>query len=188
MKSNRIMKTVISVILIVFGAMGMIWPSFIYGIITYVIGAGLIANGVILLLEYFQTSPLVKERYYQLVGSIAFILSGLAMLVIPVSILQTVLGLVIALGLLVISISLISRALIEKSHFDGWMIRLLIGIITFLASMIVFSRLNEAGNALVFIIGGVAIYIGISNLLGTFLIKTKSKDDPDHIDIDFTKK
>jgi uncharacterized membrane protein HdeD (DUF308 family) len=188
MKSNRIMKMIISVILIVFGAMGMIWPTFVYGIITYLIGAGLIVNGVVLLLEYFQTSPLVKERYYQLVGSILFILIGTAMLVIPVAIVQAALGLMIAIGLLVISMSQISRALIEKSHFDGWMIRLLIGIIVFLASMIVFSRLNEAGNALMFIIGGVAIYIGISNLLGTFLIKTKSKDDPEHIDIDFTKK
>ena len=188
MKTNRIMKTIISGLLIAFGASSMIWPAFVYGIITYIIGGGLIINGIVLLLEYLQTSVVVKERYYQLVGSVIFVLSGIAMLVIPVSFLQAALGLLIAIGLLLISVSLISRALIEKNHFDGWIIRLLIGIIIFLASMIVFSRLNEAGNALAFVIGGVSIYVGISNLLGTFLIKTTSKDDPHHVDIDFTKK
>ncbi len=187
MKSTHL-KIGISILLIIFGIALMVWPSFVYGIATYILGAGLILNGLILIYDYIQTSKSVKERPYTIVGAIAFILTGLAMLIIPVNWIQLALGLVIAIGLLLMSIGTVSRAILERSHSDSWIIRLLVGMILFLGSVIVFSRINQAGDALAFVIGGVAIYVGISNLLGTVLIKTKTKKDSNHIDIDFSKK
>ncbi len=188
MKKNKIMKIIVAVALIGFGGVAMIWPDVVYGFMSYIIGAGLIVNGVVLLIEYASTSKDVVERIYQLVGGIIFIASGIAMLAIPVAWIQTTLGLIVAIGLLLIGLTLISRALIERRHNDGWIIRLLIGIITILGSAIVFSRLGAAGEVIARIIGGVAIYIGVKHILGAVLIKTKSKDDPTQVDIDFTKK
>ena len=188
MKNRKIAKIIIAVALILFGASALIWPSVVYNFMSYLIGGGLIVNGAVLIWEYVKTPRDIRERIYQLVGGIAFIASGIALVLIPVTWVKTALGLIVAIGLLIIGIALVSRALLERDHFDGWLIRMLIGIITLLGSAIVFSRLGDAGDTIARIIGGVAVYIGINNLLGIALIKTRSTDDPDYVDIDFTKK
>ena len=187
MKNSRIMKLIISGLLIVLGALALIWPAYLYDLISYVLGGGLIAYGLALVIEYFKTPKELGDRYYALAGGAVFILSGIALILIPIAIIETIIGLIVAIGLLLISFALIARSLIERPRFDGWVIRFLIGVITFFASMIVFSNLNAGSDALARIIGGVAVYIGINNILGMVLIKPKSQDDPDKVDIDFTK-
>jgi uncharacterized membrane protein HdeD (DUF308 family) len=182
------MKFVIAGLLIAFGAAAMIWPGVVYNVINYVLGIGLIVNGLVLVLEFASIPKEIKDRYYQLVGGGVFILAGIALLLIPISVIQVVIGLFVAIGLLLIGLTLITRALLERRHYDGWVIRLLIGIITLIGSLLVFSKLGDTSEAIARIIGGVAIYIGINNLLGAVLLKPKSKNDPDKIDIDFTKK
>jgi len=186
MKNQKIAKTILAVALILFGVAAFVWPAVVFNFMGYLIGGGLILNGAILIWEYTKTPKEIKERLYQLVGGIVFVGAGGAMLLIPVAWIQTAMGLIVAIGLALIGIGLVSRALIERYHFDGWIIRLLIGIITLLGSAIVFSRLDAAGDAIARIIGGVAIYIGINNLLGVALIKTKAVNDPNKVDIDFT--
>ncbi|MFA5235566.1 MAG: DUF308 domain-containing protein [Bacilli bacterium] len=188
MKRSKIMKLVIAGLLIAFGAAAMIKPDLVYGVINYLLGIGLMANGLVLILEFFSIPKEIKDRYYQLVGGLAFVAAGVALLIIPIGVIQVIIGLFVAIGLLLIGLFLISRALLERRHYDGWVIRLLIGIITLIGSLLVFSKLGDTSDAIARIIGGVAIYIGINNLLGAVLLKPRSKDDPDKIDIDFTKK
>ena len=187
MKNSKLIKIVISGLLVVFGIISLIKPFFLYDFISYILGSGLVIYGFIMLMDFFKAPKEINGRYYGLVGGVTFMLSGIALIIIPISIIQTVIGLVAAIGLLLISFVLVTRALIERPHFDGWIIRLLIGVITFFGSMIVFSNLSATSEALARIIGGVSIYIGINNILGMILIKNKSKDDSDKIDIDFTK-
>ncbi len=188
MNRSKIMKFFIAGLLMAFGAAAMIWPDVVYGVINYVLGIGLMANGLVLVLEFASIPKEIKDRYYQLVGGIAFLAAGIALIIIPIGVIQVIIGLFVAIGLLLIGLVLISRALLERRYYEGWVIRLLIGIITLIGSLLVFSKLGDTSDAIARIIGGVAIYIGINNLLGAVLLKPKSKDDPKKIDIDFTKK
>lgn len=188
MKNTKIFKIILSIGLFAFGVIAMIWPPFVYDFISYILGAGIVLNGIVLLVEYFSLPKDTLGREYSLWGGIVFIVAGIALLAIPISVIQIAIGLIVAIGLLLISLVLILRGLMERHRSDGWIVRILIGVITFFGSMIVFSKLADTSDAIVRIIGGVAIYIGINNLLGTVLLKPSSKEDPKKIDIDFTKK
>lgn len=188
MKNNNYIKLGVAFVLIIFGVTLMIWPTVLYGVITYVLGGALIISGLLSIHEFFISSAWTSPRYYPLIGGVALIISGLALLIIPVAWIQLGLGLIVAIGLLVIGLATIGRGLLERGITDSWIIRLLIGVIMLLGSLLVFSRLNETSDMLAFILGGVTIYVGFSQLLGTILIRPNAKTDPNHIDIDLTKK
>jgi uncharacterized membrane protein HdeD (DUF308 family) len=181
------MKFFIAGLLMAFGAAAMIWPDVVYGVINYVLGIGLMANGLVLVLEFASIPKEIKDRYYQLVGGIAFLAAGLALIIIPSGSFKSS-SAIRRHRAPVNRIGFDQPAMLERRYYEGWVIRLLIGIITLIGSLLVFSKLGDTSDAIARIIGGVAIYIGINNLLGAVLLKPKSKDDPRKIDIDFTKK
>ena len=185
---KKIGRLIIALLLLLSGAIAFIWPPVMYKIIGYLLGAGLILNGLELLWTYISLPQKIKISLFDLIGGFIFLAVGIVLIALPVTILQTALGFIVGFGLLLISLSLIVRSLLERPYYHSWIVKLLVGFIILFGCVLVFSQIEASSDALVRIIGGVSIYLGISQLLAIYLLKPPSSKDNDHVDIDFTNK
>lgn len=174
-KSNAVIT---AVILLVFGAVLLIWPAMSMRVLCTFLGTGLAAGGFFRVLDYIFHRD--GSLYFQgsLVLGVVLMALGVWIVLKPESILLLV---PVIVGVIVILNGITDiRQCIElyRAGYERWWAVLLVGILTvFLGALLVWNPFT-AVNTLVRVIGVLLIYNGISNLwilqkIGRFLKETE---------------
>lgn len=169
---KRWIRILESVLLGLMGIALIIWPGQIYGYIGLVLGIFLIVyGGLYLLIEFFA-----KHFRDTLIGFIvagAYLAIGIALVSIPKEVIQTIIGFLIGILILAQGLSTTAQAIYERRSGDYWLLKLMVGIVISFVGVFAIINARESSEVFLIIIGGVLVFMSISQLFATlFLLKT----------------
>lgn len=177
-----------NVLLTLLGISALIFPHHILSGLKYVFGLGLLIVGLSTLYEFIAVKSQTRDRIFPLIGGVGYLAGALIVFFLPLSFLQSGLGIVFSSILILTGIVTISHGLLEKPFDPSYLFRILVGVIFVLGGIMLFGQLEHAGDKIVSAAGVVVIYVGLSRLFTVFLYKEKATPDNEVVDIDYTKK
>ena len=156
--------TLVSIVMIVFGLILLIWPGHTLELAARIVGVGLLVAGAALAFSWYSDRRKGRINGVALAEAVAAVILGVLLLAAPntvVSLVPIAVGVVIAVNGLV---NLTQALELRKISYTRWQWPLVLAILTILAGLfLVFNPLKPIKWA-VMAIGAVLIFNGVSNL------------------------
>ena len=164
-----------AIAIIVLGIILTFFPEKATNIICYVIGALLLAGGVIKLVEYFRAKAVEAFGSFGLVGGTLLAVIGLVFIVNP-GVLAKIVTTVIAVILIADGVLKIQYA-INLSRVDAgrWWVVLTVGIVMTLIGILAIFNPFETVAAFMMVVGIVLIISGVFDLITIFYVSKSVK-------------
>lgn len=156
--------TLVSIVMIVFGLILLLWPGHTLEVAARVVGIGLLAGGVLLGLSWYRDRRKDRISAVTLAESFLAIAAGILLLIAPekvVSLVPMTVGVLVALNGLV---NLTQAMELRRISYTRWQWPLVMAILTVLLGVLLILKPLEPIKWAVMLIGAVLIFNGATNL------------------------
>ena len=152
----------VSVVMIVFGAVLVLWPNHTLTIAVQAVGVCIALGGLLSVIEWLRSRQ--ESSYFSLAGGVLAVIAGLYLFTRPagvISFFPTVAGLaILANGV----INLLKALDLKKAGYGSWLMPVLMAAATIAFGFMIFTNPFGTMGTLVRIGGLVLIYNGVSNI------------------------
>ena len=156
--------TLVSIIMVIFGCILLLWPGRTLELAARVVGVGLLVGGVLLAVSWYRQRRRDRIGAVTLAESIAAVAAGILLLVAPnavVSLVPIIIGVLIAVNGLV---NLTQALELRRTSYTRWQWPLAMAILTVLLGVLVVLNPLKPIKWALMLIGAVLIYNGATNL------------------------
>ena len=156
--------TLVSIVMIVFGLILLVWPGHTLEVAARVVGIGLLAGGVLMGLSWNRDRRKDRISVITLAESLLAIAAGILLLIAPdkvVSLVPMAIGVLVALNGLV---NLTQSLELRRISYTRWQWPLVMAILTVLLGVLLVLNPLEPIKWAVMLIGAVLIFNGATNL------------------------
>lgn len=158
------------IIAVLFGLAAILLPGITLQLLVLLVGAFFFADGVLAIVGSFGTRRVEEHWWVSLLEGVAGILIGILAIVWPGTTLVAIVLLIAAWALVTGIFEIIAAVRLRKVIIGEWFLGLG-GIISVLFGLLLFVSPGTGAVALVWILGGYAIFFGILLLLLGFKLK-----------------
>lgn len=160
---------IIAAIYLLMGIILTIWPGFMAGVITTVLGVVSIVIGIIRLIEYFTGDRYAAIFKYDMVIGILFIGFGLFALIWP-GVIVSILPVIFGIFLIVSSLIKLQNAVdLKRLGYDRWWSVLIMGLVSVILGIVVICNPFRAVKLLIRFIGIFFMIDGITSLVSMYM-------------------
>ena len=156
--------TLVSIVMIVFGLILLLWPGHTLEVAARVVGIGLLAGGALLGASWYRDRRRARISAVTLAESILAIAVGILLLIMPervISLVPIIVGVLVALNGLV---NLTQSLELRRVSYTRWQWPLVMAILTVLLGVLLVLNPLEPIKWAVMLIGAVLIFNGATNL------------------------
>lgn len=154
----------LSLLMIVFGIILVVWPSPVLSAVISLLGVGLIVGGVIAAVGWYKTRESTVLSYSRLGSGLIAIVAGAIILFHP---LEVASFFPIAIGIVILVTGLINmvQALdLRKAGYPRWLVSFILSIVTIACGIVFVTQPISALEIPVIAAGIILIYDGVSSL------------------------
>lgn len=170
-----------SIILIIAGITLLIYPEMTTNTIAYIIAFVFIIAGVVNIVGYFKDSSETGGYKYGLILGIILIVFAALISKILISLIPIILGFIVLFSGLV---KLQQAVELLRAKFDGWMPIMIMAVVNILVGCLAIFNPFKTVNFLLRLVGAGLLFGGITDLISTGYISSKTKkSDKDIIDM-----
>ena len=153
-----------SILMIALGAVLFVWPGHTLELATKLVGAGLLAAGVIAGIQWYRDRHVVGNSYINLATGILLEILGVIVLTAP-GLIVSILPVCVGLMILVNGIVNLAQALdLRRAGYSLWTVSFIMAVLTLVLGALIALNPFSTMEVLVMAIGIILVYNGVTNL------------------------
>lgn len=175
-RSMKISFILAAILYIVLGLVLLIWPNTTSTVICYAFGALLLLYGVITIISFFVHDSGLGSFKFELFLGVVMAALGLLFLIQPGFIL-TIVPVILGIYIIIDNLVNLKRAVeLFRLEYQRWWVALLLSIAGIALGVFTLCYRFAVAETLIMVIGGVFIYMGISDLWALFKVSHLTRE------------